>query len=128
MDGAYPFAISFCQVIIDRDDMYSHTTESIEISRKCGNQGFSFSGRHLGDFALVKRSSAYQLDIVGDHIPRDGASASHPMVGPDGLITLYPDEGFGCSQVAVMISGGDCNSLIFDKAFAGLFDNGKSLR
>jgi hypothetical protein len=49
--------------------MYWISSESVEIGRKCCNEGFSFSSFHLRDSSIMKGKSSYKLNIVVYHVP-----------------------------------------------------------
>ncbi len=51
------------QIIIDGYNMYTFSRQSVEISRKRCNQGFTFSRFHLGNTALVQYDTAQKLNM-----------------------------------------------------------------
>ena len=67
VDFAHPLSISVCQVIVDGNDVYTASGQCIQVSRKGGNEGFSFTGFHLGDTALMEDNTTDQLYAVVFH-------------------------------------------------------------
>ena len=83
--------------------------------------------RHLGDLSLVKDDTAYELDIIMDHVPGDFISSSLPVVVIDGLIPLDRHEIMGNAEVAVEIGGGNFDSLVLGEPAGGRLHDGKGL-
>src|SRR5215468_628140 len=48
--------------------MHAFARESIEINRKSCDEGFTFAGLHLGDFALMENNSADELNVEMAHV------------------------------------------------------------
>ena len=65
MYGAHPLRITVSQVVIDRNDVNALSLQCIQISGKCGHQGFTFTGTHLGDTALMQDHTTDQLHTEG---------------------------------------------------------------
>ena len=43
--------------------MHTSAGQGIQVGRHCGNQRFSFTGFHFGDFSLMQNNTAQQLDM-----------------------------------------------------------------
>ena len=67
MNLTHPLSISFCQVVVDCYDMNAFTLQCIQICRKCRNKGFTFTGLHLCDTALMKNDTTDDLYTVMFH-------------------------------------------------------------
>ena len=58
--------------------MYAAARERAQEHRQCSYKGFTFTGCHFGDFALVQHYTAYELYVVVYHIPAHGVAAGQP--------------------------------------------------
>ena len=67
VDFAHPLSISVCQVIVDGNNVDTASGQCIQVSRKGGNEGFSFTGFHLSDTALMEDNTTDQLYAVVFH-------------------------------------------------------------
>ena len=111
--------------------------ERVQEHRKGGDQGFTLTGRHLGDAATlllvglegaVQDDAADELHVVVDHVPGDLVAAGDPVVLPHGLVVLDVDEIAAAGrQVAVEVRRGDRDGLILGEAAGGGFHDGKGL-
>ena len=54
VDFSHPFRVTLCQVVINCDNMNAFSFQRIQICRESSNQGFTFTGFHFGDSALMK--------------------------------------------------------------------------
>ena len=61
--------------------MHAAPTQCIQINRKRGNQGFSFTGFHFGDLALVQDYAADQLNVKVPHVENTPASFTNYSEG-----------------------------------------------
>ena len=68
MHLSHPFRITVSQIIIDCYNMDTAPGQGVQISRKCGHQGLSFTGLHLGDTSLMQDNPADKLHTVMLHI------------------------------------------------------------
>lgn len=68
-DVSHPFGVTFCQVVVDGDELYVSAGQSVEIERHDGDERFSFAGCHFSDVLLVQCDGADELDVEGDHVP-----------------------------------------------------------
>ena len=84
----HPFGVTFCQVIIDRYDVYSFSRKCIQVNRKCCHQGFSFSCLHFRNISFVQDSATHQLNIVMHHVPFDVSTSSSPFVVPNRFVAI----------------------------------------
>ena len=64
---SHPFSITFCQVIIDGNDMNTFSFQCIQICRRCGNKCLTFTGLHLCDTSLMKNDTTDELYPVMLH-------------------------------------------------------------
>jgi hypothetical protein len=67
VNAAHPLGIPAGQVVVDRDDVHALASQGVEVGGHGGHQGFSFTGLHFGDFALVQHEAADELDVEGTH-------------------------------------------------------------
>ena len=58
---AHPLGVTACKVVVDGYDVYAFACEGVEVRRKGSNQGFTFTGFHLGNTSLVQDDSADYL-------------------------------------------------------------------
>ena len=68
MNLSHPFRISFCQVVIDGNDVNAFSFQRIQVRRECRYQGLSFTGLHLGNSSLMENDSAHELYPVMFHM------------------------------------------------------------
>ena len=64
---SHPLGVTFCQIIIDRNDMYALSFQCIQIRRKSRYQRLTFTGTHLCDTSLVQYHTTDQLHAVMAH-------------------------------------------------------------
>ena len=81
IDLPHPGRITFCQIIIDGNDMDPLSRKRIEINRKCGHQGFTFPCFHLGNFSFMKDHTPNQLNIKMPHV--ENTLRNFPNTGED---------------------------------------------
>ena len=67
MNFSHPLGISFCQIIIDRDDIYPFALQRIQISRKCRYQCLTFTCLHLCNTSLMQDNTTDNLYSVMLH-------------------------------------------------------------
>ncbi len=61
------FGVTLGQVVVDGDYVHAFTAQGVQVGRQGCGQGFTFTGTHLGDAAIVKHHAAQQLDIKVAH-------------------------------------------------------------
>ena len=71
---AHPLGITAGQVIVHRHHVHAFAGKRIQVDRGGCHQGFTFTGLHFGDSALVQGHAPDELDIVVAH-------AHHPAAG-----------------------------------------------
>ena len=76
---AHPLGVALGQVVVHGDHVNALARQRVQIDRQGRDQGFSFTGLHLGDFALVQHHSADQLDVEMAHV--QGAAAGFARDG-----------------------------------------------
>ena len=64
---SHPLAVAAGQIVVHRDDVNAFAGQGIEVGRKDGDQGFAFTGLHLGNAPLVEHDAADDLDREGLH-------------------------------------------------------------
>ena len=70
--------------------------ERVQIERHGRDQRLAFTGRHLGDLALVQRDAADQLHVVGHHVPGHGLAGHHDRCAQQTTAGFfYRGVGFG---------------------------------
>ena len=91
---AHPLGIAFGQVVVDGNHMHAAPAQSVQIDGQGGDQGFSFTGLHFGDLALVQHHAADQLHVEVPHLEHppagfaDHAKASTRISSRASLIAL----------------------------------------
>ena len=78
---AHPASIALGQVIVHRYHVHTLAFQGIQIHRQCGYQGFTFTGFHFGDVALVEHHAANQLHIKVAHTQHAAAGLAHQRKG-----------------------------------------------
>ena len=84
IDFGHPFCVSFGQVIVHRYDVDSFAAQGVKIGGQGGHQGFTFTGFHFSDGAVVQRNTADKLHVKVAH-----AEDAHRG---------FPDKGEGFGQ------------------------------
>jgi hypothetical protein len=79
IDWTHPDRVSAGEVVIDGDEVGAFSGERVEDERSGGDEGFSFTGLHFGDSALVKNESTNELDVEVAHA--EGSSADFTSAG-----------------------------------------------
>lgn len=80
-DGTVPNGIATGQIVVDGDKVGAFAFEGVEDERGDGDEGFSFTGLHLGDSSLVEDGSSDDLDVEVSHAK--GAPANFADDGED---------------------------------------------
>ena len=70
VDMSHPLGVAPCQIIVDGNDMHAFSRQCVQISRQGGGQGFTFTGFHFRDLALMKNDPPNQLNIKMPHVQR----------------------------------------------------------
>ncbi len=76
----HPLRITLCQIVIDGNDMDTLAFQSIQISRKSGHQGLTFTGTHLCDTSLMQDDTTDQLYSVMLHVQNTLCSLSYSCI------------------------------------------------
>ena len=69
----HPFRVTFCEVVVDGNDMNAFTLKSVQVSRKRFDHGFTFTGTHFSDTALMEDNTTEDLNGIMLHIEDTGA-------------------------------------------------------
>ncbi len=64
VDLSHPVGVALGEVIIDGNHMHALAGQGIQVNGQGGDQGFTFTGLHLGDIAIMQDQPADQLDII----------------------------------------------------------------
>ena len=73
----HPFRVTFCKIIVDRNDMHSLFAERVEVSGKRCHKGFTFACFQLRNSALMHAYTAHQLNFVMTHVQNPVRRFSH---------------------------------------------------
>ena len=76
-NNTHPLSITFCQIIIDGNDVYTFSFQCIQICRKCGYQGLTFTGFHLRNTSLVQYHTTHKLYTVVLHAKNTSCCLSY---------------------------------------------------
>lgn len=71
IDLPHPDAVALGEIIVHRHNMDAAGRKGIQISGHRCDKGLTFTCSHLGYSSLVQDDASDQLDIEGDHFPRD---------------------------------------------------------
>ena len=74
---AHPFTVSFCQIVIDGDDMYAFARNGIQIRRQCCYQCLAFTGFHFRNTSLMQDDTADNLYPVMPHAQNTPCCLTH---------------------------------------------------
>ena len=77
MNRAHPGGVPGSQVIVDRNHMDTLSFQGIQIRRKRGNHGLTFTGFHFSDTSLMQDDTAHQLYAEGFHVQDSSGSLTH---------------------------------------------------
>ena len=64
----HPLGVTASQVVVDRDKMDAFPGQRVQVHRQGSDQRFTFTGLHLGNFALVEDDTTDQLHVVVAHL------------------------------------------------------------
>ena len=113
IQGAHPFRVTLGQIVVHRNQVHALAGQRIQEHGQGCHQGFTLTGGHfcnhtalflVGFNATVQNDTADELDIVMYHVPSDLVTTGHPVVVPDGFLSVYFHEVLsGGSQVTVKI-------------------------
>ncbi len=120
IERTHPLGITLGQVIVHRNHVYAVASQGVKEHRKGGHKGLTFTGGHLGNLAFMQNYAAKQLHIIVDHVPYGVITAGHPVLLPQGLVSVYYYKIMLCGQVAVKIGCGHLHLLILGKAACSL--------
>ena len=122
VERSHPFRVALGKVVVHGHHVHTVATERIEKHGKRTHEGFTFTGSHFGDFALVEHDTANELHIVVNHIPSHLVAASHPVVVVDCLIALNGEEIVSVGgELSVEIGGSHLNGFILSESARRIF-------
>ena len=61
------FGVTLRQIVVDGNDVNAFTGQRVQVSRQRCGQGFTFTGTHFRDAALVEHHTTQQLDVEVAH-------------------------------------------------------------
>ena len=64
MNRRHPVMVTLCQIVVHRHDMNALTSQGIQVSRKRGDEGLSFTRLHLRNTSLMENNSTDDLYAV----------------------------------------------------------------
>ena len=125
MDFSHPFGVTLGKVFVDGDDVHTFAGQGVEVGGQDGRQGFTFTGLHFGDTALVQDDTAGDLCGEGTLADdtRSGFAADGESVGQNGVGAFYGDTVFEdlclCAQLVVAhgLIGGPERERFIEKGF-----------
>ena len=122
----HPFRVALSQIVVHGYDVHTVAGEGVEEHRQGCHKGFTFTGCHFGNLALVEHHAANELAIVVNHIPHHAVAAGNP------IILIYCFVAFNCdeivalgSQIAVEVGGGHLNGFVLGETAGGVLNHGK---
>ena len=127
VNGAHPLGVALGQIIIHCYHMYTIARQCVEEHGQCGRQRLTFTGEHLGDFALMQNRATKKLHIEVHHIPYRFITASHPMIVVHSFVAYDIHEIVRGSQFPVEICSRHLYVFVVSKALRRAFYDSKSL-
>ena len=93
-DLPHPFRVTFCEVVVDSDDMDTFALKGVEVSREGFDHCFTFTGTHFRDTALMEDNTTEDLDGVMLHIKDTGAglTADSESIGENSIESFAVDK------------------------------------
>ena len=123
IERSHPLGVTFREVVVHCDYMYSLSCQRIEEYRKCRNESLTLSCSHLGDLTLMKNNTTDELNVIVNHIPCDLISAGNPVVLPEGIVAIDSHKVLACTQVAVELCRLDLDyRILLESACCRLHD------
>ena len=108
VDLAHPLRVALGQIVVDGDDVDALAGEGVEVGGEGGHQGFTFTGLHLGDAALVQHNAADELHPVGTQaqhpvrcLPDGGKGLGENIVGSLAILQTLLELGGFCLKLGV---------------------------
>ena len=123
---AHPLGVPFGEVVVNGDDVDTHAGEGVEIDRKGGDEGFTFTGLHLGDDAAMEAGATDELNVEVDHLPQDILVGDVDVLAAHATGSVFDDgKGFGKNFLEIFFA--EFGELVFDvaKGFFRFFDGGR---
>ena len=77
---SHPLGITLCQIVVDGNNMDTLAFQRIQIGRKSGHQGLTFTGTHLCDTSLMQDDTTDQLYSVVLHVQNTLCSLSYGCI------------------------------------------------
>ncbi len=128
VERSHPFGVALRQVVVDGDHVHAASGERAQEHGQRGHEGLTFTGGHLGDFALMEDDAADELHVVVHHVPLDFVAAGNPVVAENGFVAFdaYEVAAFG-GHIAVTLGCCDHYLAVFGmgKACGGFAECGE---
>ncbi len=67
IQGGHPDSVALCQIVIHGDHMNALALQGVKINCERRHKGFTLTGFHLGNTALVQHQTTHALDIIVAH-------------------------------------------------------------
>ena len=125
IDGAHPFRVTLCQIVIDSDDVYAVTCKCIEEDGECGGEGLTFTREHLGNLALMQNGATEELDVEVNHVPLQVVATCYPVIVVDSLVAFDVNKVMRCGKVAVEVVCCDLDVFVCCKELCGSLYDGE---
>ena len=61
------FGVTLRQIVVDGHDVHAAAAQGVQVGRQRRGQGFTFTGAHLGDAAVIQHHAAQQLHVEVTH-------------------------------------------------------------
>ena len=125
---AHPLTVAAGQVVVHRHHMDAFAAQGVQVSRHGGHQGFTFTGFHFRDPALVQHDAAQHLYPEGAHSQHavrsftDGGKSFRENV-VFGFAVLQPlSEFFACSCSSVSARYSSSSAMTACTGFSSFFN------
>ena len=123
---SHPFGVTFGEVIIHGNHVYTVSGQCVEEYRESSHQCFTFTGCHFRNLTFVQNDTTEELYIVVNHVPYRIVTTGYPVILIDGLVAFDAYKIFRCSQLAVKIRSGNNDFFIFCESFGSSFHDRES--
>ena len=128
IERTHPFRVTFRQVVVDSNHVYTAAGKCIQENGQGGHQSFTFTGSHFRNLTLMQYHTTEQLYIVVHHVPFHFVTTGNPMILIQSLVTFDADKVVLGGQFAVERRGRYFHNFVFGETTCGIFHDGKYLR
>ena len=130
VERSHPLGVTFGQIVVDGDDVYSVACERVKEYRQCSNEGLTLTGSHLCNLSLMEDDTTEELYVVVDHLPCEVVAAGSPVIMVHGLVVANLDEvvlRVGC-ELTVEVGSRDDGLLVLRESPCRALDDGEGYR